>query len=65
MIYEGIAVHWRHNETITYQILVPFENILYSMPIATVNKSNQLAEGFIAVHPPEAIYKPVEILCAA
>jgi hypothetical protein len=65
MIYEGVAVHWRHNEEFTYQIFVPFEKIKHSMPIATVNKSRQLPEGFLAVHPPEAIYCPVEITLAA
>jgi hypothetical protein len=65
MFYEGIAVHKRHNEEITYQIYIPFERIKHGMPIATVNKSRQLPEGFIAVVPPDHIYESVELSMAA
>lgn len=57
MVFYGVAVHKRLNERIVYQIEVPIEKVRLSMPIATVNKSGMLPEGFIAVMPPDKIYE--------
>lgn len=54
-LYEGVAVHKRHNAVVTYQIEVSIEDVRHGFPIMTVNKSGGLPEGYLAVHPPSFV----------
>ena len=64
MVYRGIAVHKRLNESVVYQKEIPPEKIVLGLPITTVNRSGILPPGFIAVEPPE-VYEIDELDMAA
>ena len=63
VVFEGIAVHKRHNEEKTYQVEIPLDEVQFFSPLRTVNRALRKDEeysDFTAVHLPTCLGMKVE-----